>query len=333
MAMIRSMSIRRIHLQLCTYQEGKFMITEKKAPLNEAQELYQILMPRVRELLDKEESKEISQTEKEELKKIKALLFDKIVRYGYSIATQMNCGRGFSTNTICEITSELYIEFCNVLYNYDPHFTTPTTYFSRPFKGAITRYLSKQNRKTPYEIQNWKKVNNCIQYFEGKGQLWTPEMISALSGLSLKVVQSTLEINIRSQLVNLDDLYDIKDQRKTPEEEYFDNEREMAINASLKKNLSPEEYELFLLRLNLENRKELSFDRVAKEAGIPLKEARQKLSNISVKLAKDPTLRILFHICEEKQQDLENSLMDDIQFEEEQDILEDVLEQFKDFKF
>ena len=162
---------------------------------------------------------------------------------------------------------------------------------------------------------------------------WTPEMVASSSGLSLRVVQSTLEIWYRSQLVDIDEIFDLKDQNKTPEEAFIERERQESINKVIKDTLTPEEYELFLTRLNLDGRKALSFDNVAKVSQLQLREVRAKLSNISVKLSKDPTLRKLFNVCENKQKELEKSLLEELPFEDDEPTLDDILDQFKGFKF
>ena len=306
------------------------MTGEKKQT---TQELYQAYMPRVKELHEKELAGTISEMEKKELKLRKEVLFNSIKKFGYSLVHSMIAGHKFPPDMFIEIEGELFIEFCNVLYNYDPYYTMPTTYFVRPFKGAISRYMASRNGKTAYEIQNWKKVNRCIQFYESNGMEWTPEMVASSSGLSLRVVQSTLEIWYRSQLVDIDEIFDLKDQNKTPEEAFIERERQESINKVIKDTLTPEEYELFLTRLNLDGRKALSFDNVAKVSQLSLREVRAKLSNISVKLSKDPTLRKLFNICENKQKELEKSLLEELPFEDDEPTLDDILDQFKGFKF
>ena len=158
-------------------------------------------------------------------------------------------------------------------------------------------------------------------------------MIASSSGLSLRVVQSTLEIWYRSQLVDIDEIFDIKDQNKTPEEAFIEQERQETIDKVIRETLTPEEYQLFLTRLNLDGRKSLSFDNVARVSNLSLREVRAQLSNISVKLSKDPTLRKLFNICEDKQKELEKSLLEELPFEDDEPTLDDILEQFKGFKF
>ena len=88
-----------------------------------------------------------------------------------------------------------------------------------------------------------------------------------------------------------------------------------------------------MTRLNLDGRKSLSFDNVARVSNLSLREVRAQLSNISVKLSKDPTLRKLFNICENKQKELEKSLLEELPFEDDEPTLDDILEQFKGFKF
>ena len=193
--------------------------------------------------------------------------------------------------------------------------------------------MASRNGKTAYEIQNWKKVNRWIQFYESNGIEWTTEMIASASGLSLRVVQSTLEIWYRSQLADIDEIFDIKDQNKTPEEAFIEQERQETIDKVIKETLTPEEYQLLLIRLNLDGRKALSFDNVAKVSKLSLREVRARLSNISVKLSKDPTLRKLFNICEDKQKELEKSLLEELPFEDDEPTLDDILEQFKGFKF
>ena len=306
------------------------MTGEKKQT---TQELYQAYMPRVRELHEKELAGTISEMERNELKARKGVLFNSIKKFGYSLVHGMIAGHKFPPDMFIEIEGELFIEFCNVLYSYDPYYTKPTTYFMRPFKGAISRYMASRNGKTAYEIQNWKKVNRWIQFYESNGIEWTTEMKASASGLSLRVVQSTLEIWYRSQLADIDEIFDIKDQNKTPEEAFIEQERQETIDKVIKETLTPEEYQLLLIRLNLDGRKALSFDNVAKVSKLSLREVRARLSNISVKLSKDPTLRKLFNICEDKQKELEKSLLEELPFEDDEPTLDDILEQFKGFKF
>ena len=127
------------------------MTGEKKQT---TQELYQAYMPRVKELHEKELVGTISEMEKKELKLRKEVLFNSIKKFGYSLVHSMIAGHKFPPDMFVEIEGELFIEFCNVLYNYDPYYTMPTTYFVRPFKGAISRYMASRNGKTAYEIQN-----------------------------------------------------------------------------------------------------------------------------------------------------------------------------------
>ncbi len=293
--------------------------TKNKFP--NSQKIFQELMPRVKDLMDKEQAKTITEEEFQELRVLRELLFNQVIKFGFSQLREILAGRYITKDLIEGVKADLFIEFCSVLYKYDPEWTTPTTYFLRPFKGAISRHLAGRSGKTPYEIQNWKKVSRCINFYESIGEEWTLGMISSLSGLSPRVVQSTLEIKRRSELVDIDELYDLRDQRnKTPEEEYIAKEREELIYNTLKKQLTPEEYKLLELRLNLNSHKTLSFDRVAEQAGLSLKDTRSRLSNISVKLSKDPTLRKLFNICEEKQESIRNALAEDFPFEEDEDL-------------
>lgn len=77
----------------------------------------------------------------------------------------------------------------------------------------------------------------------------------------------------------------------------------------IKETLNPEEYQLLLIRLNLDGKKTLSFDNVAKVSKLSLRKVRAQLSNISVKLSQNPALRKLFNICEDKQKEPGKSLL------------------------
>lgn len=307
------------------------MTGEKKQT---TQKLYQVHMPWIKKLHEKELAGTISEIEKKELKARKEVLFNSIKKFGYSLVHSMMAGHKLPADMFIEIDGELFIEFCNVLYSYDPYYTMPTTYFVRPFKGAISRYMASRNGKTAYVTQNWKKVNRWIQYYESIGTKWTTEMIASASGLSLRVVQSTLEIQYRSQLVDIGEIDDIMDQNKTPEEFFIEQERQASIDKVIKATLTPEEYKLLLIRLNLDGKKQLSVENVAKVSKLSLREVRAQLGNISVKLSQNSALRKLFNICEDKQKEPGKSLLKEIPFEDDDETtLDDILDQFKGFKF
>lgn len=297
----------------------------KKQPT--AQQLFQMAMPRITALKSRKDQEGLSQSEEYEFRKIKEVLFKKIKFFGFSLAHEMIGKYKYGSDLFTELESELYITFEDVLYKYDPDRVAPTTYFLRPFKGTISRFLSSRNGKTPYDIQNMKKINGAIRFYENLGIDWSVEMIANISELSYKVVKTNLDIQRRSELVDINQIYDIRAQNMTPEEILLEDEKEQHTYGLIKKILTDVEYKTLLSRLNQDDSKLRSFEKVAEHTGIPLPEVRKILNNAAFKLSHNEELASILHRKPEKY-DTDNAFP----FEEEDDP-ENLLKDFTDNSF
>ena len=54
-------------------------------------------------------------------------------------------------------------------------------------------------------MQNYRKIKDAIEFYEQRRISYTPEMIATRTGMSVKIVTSTLKYIEQSHYVNIDD--------------------------------------------------------------------------------------------------------------------------------
>lgn len=89
-------------------------------------------------------------------------------------------------------------------------------------------------------------------------------MLATRTGLSLKVVKSTLFYGYASNYAQIEDALDLQSHFKTPEENLTEKEGQDALIRVLLQNTDKEELEFFLLRVNLNGSKERPYEEIAK---------------------------------------------------------------------
>lgn len=200
-------------------------------------------------------------------------------------------------DSFADLCQDMAIIFYEKYRSYDPTRSTPTTYFVRYFKQVISEYLIKNVHKlSQYDANNVLKIRRAIAQYEEMGIQWTEEMLATRTGLSLKVVKSTLFYGYASNYAQIEDALDLQSHFKTPEENLTEKEGQDALIRALLQNTDKEELEFFLLRVNLNGSKERPYEEIAKIKNVSVREVKKKINHLICTINQDRDLVALFSV-------------------------------------
>ena len=248
--------------------------------MNEQQVLFYLGKNRIDYLLNIESQRPLTPEEKQEIKEIRQILFESVVRFGISLAHKRMGKFRKDGDAFQDIQQDLAVIFFEKLPYYDPMKSTPTTYFLRYFNQVITEYTLKYSQHlSQYDAHNVSIVRAAIKYYEERGIKWDEPMVVTKTGLSAKVVKNTLRLASNSIMANVDDAIDMASNIPTPEENYMNNEKTSTLYRVLKETLSKDELDFFFYKVNLDG-KERSYQQVANELGMQVRDVKKKWSSI-----------------------------------------------------
>lgn len=220
--------------------------------------------------------------------KVKEGLFEIVQNYGLNLVRKMTQKYRLPNDSYSDLYQDLATIFYEKYREYNPDQTTPCTYFVRYFKQVISSYLMENIHKlTAYDTGNLLKIRREINACESKGMEWTEEMLSARTGLSLKVVHSTLIYAHASNYAPIDDAYNLRSHIKMPEEVYAEKESCQILLNAIKHHTSLEEQTLLMMRINIDGEKELPYGTIARSTGLPIKDVKQKINSCICKIYQD----------------------------------------------
>lgn len=239
----------------------------------------------------------LSYREMKEIDTIKAFLFGTVRSYGIDLARKMTQKYRLPNDSFADLCQDMAIIFYEKYRSYDPTRSTPTTYFVRYFKQVISEYLIKNVHKlSQYDANNVLKIRRAIAQYEEMGIQWTEEMLATRTGLSLKVVKSTLFYGYASNYAQIEDALDLQSHFKTPEENLTEKEGQDALIRALLQNTDKEELEFFLLRVNLNGSKERPYEEIAKIKNVSVREVKKKINHLICTINQDRDLVALFSV-------------------------------------
>lgn len=241
----------------------------------------------------------LTYAEEQEEDRLKTELFSSVLKFGMAEAKKTLMCYRVDSETWLDIQQSFAEKFFEKLDAYDPLRSTPTTFYVRYFKEVISTYLSKNTlHLSQYDIKNSRKVVAAINYYEARGISWTEDMISTRTGLSVKVVKSTLRHRTNANYASVDDeeCTQVAALTPDPEEMVLSQEWNEILGHAVTDMLSPKEWDILNRRLNLDGRKEKSFENIYKETGIPLKEVKSIYNSAIIKLGNSRDIQRLFNI-------------------------------------
>lgn len=230
---------------------------------------------------DQKAHRDLSYEELKEIDTIKALLFGTVRNYGIDLARKMTQKYRLPSDSYADLCQDMAIIFYEKYRSYNPARSTPTTYFVRYFKQVISKYLIENIHKlSQYDANNVLKVRKAIAQYEEMGIQWTEEMLATKTGLSLKVVKSTIFFAYASNYAQIEDALDLQSHLKTPEETLTEKEGQDTLIRALFQNTDKEELEFFLLRVNLNGSKERPYEEIAKMKHVSVREVKKKINHL-----------------------------------------------------
>lgn len=198
-----------------------------------------------------------------------------IQRYASALSYQMMGGYHPTTDEMMELQYELWMTYRKVLPGYHAEKGTPTTYFRCYFQGTIRTYIVETyHNLKQYDIQLYRRLRQIISDFELQGVDYTPEMIANKSGISVKIVERTLQIAENSKMADIDEIYSQAGEIEGPEEVLLKSEAAEVLKTLIDNRLNDKQRMVFYARVNLESIKERSYEDVAKLLGMTLKDVK-----------------------------------------------------------
>lgn len=252
---------------------------------------YYILIKRMNELMCvDEENRDTYQ-----INEIKTILWERIKKFAKAEMFRMINNIEVDLGDLADIEQELAMVFFEKLPEYDPLKSTPTTYYVRHFRHVISTYIRKYKSKlTQYDANNARKVRYYINEYEKRGISWTIEMIAEKSGLSPKVVKSTIYYSSNARTANVEEAYQLESSLPTPEKSFEEKENDRILAERLLENTTEEELQLIILRTNDNGHKEMLYEKIAEKTGKSVREVKSILNRAICKLNQDKILRNQF---------------------------------------
>lgn len=241
------------------------------------------------EALEKQEPKDQKQIDQ-----YKTYLWEVIYKFAKSEINSL-MGEFTSKEEREDVLQSVALIFFEKLPYYNPLQTTPTTYFVRFFKQEISKHIrSYHKRLTQYDATNARKISNVVAEYEKKGIRPTLDIIARKSGLSQKVIKSTLLYSSNSKVANVEESYDLSSDLPTPEQFFVKNEQQRILAETLKNNTTQLERKLLMMRVNPEGSKLMPYDKIAEEMDMPIREVKQIINRTICRMNQDRMLRSAF---------------------------------------
>lgn len=241
----------------------------------------------------------LSYEEKLEEDKLKADLFASVLKFGMKEAKKTFMHYQVDSDAYLDIKQDFAEKFYEKLDSYDPLKSAPTTFYVRYFREVISNYLSKNIlHLSQYDARNSRKIAEAIQLFDSQGIQWTENMIADHTGLTLKVVKSTLQYRQNTNYANIDDeeFTQLASDMQSPEECVISQEQRRFLRQELSRTLTPNEWNVLIQRINPDGRKEKTFEAVRRETGLAMKETRTLYNRAISKLRCNRELCKFFNI-------------------------------------
>ena len=237
---------------------------DEKVTLTKEQQVFFLCMKKMKMLEDEGNIIEFN--------KIRFFLWEKIKLFAKKEMFRM-AGNYTTAEERMDIEQDMALIFFEKLPFYDPLRTTPTTYFVRYFREQISKYLrNNKAHLTQYDANNARKISAAIAEYNQCGIQYTLDMLSTRTGLTQKVIKSTIQYSANAKLASVEEAYSLCAKELTPEEEL----------------------RLLSLRINVNGRKEMPFDKIAECTGIPIREVKATINRVICRLNQDTELRKQF---------------------------------------
>ena len=235
---------------------------------------------------------------REQLDKMREWGWQNIRLFGLKTAHKMMASYPTTSHHFYDVEIDLYEVYCNKITEYDATQGTPTTFFVRYFCAAIREFiLFTWHHLNSYDMQNYREINKAIEFYEQHRSAYTPEMLATKTGMSVKIITSTLKYVEQSHYADIDDATNQRSSIAGPEESYFNKEREEILIEMINNILSNKEKQVYYTRVNLDGNKKMPFKKVAETLNMTLKEVKRYFNSAIRRLSTNPDFLRNFKNC------------------------------------
>lgn len=229
-----------------------------------------------------------------EIKEIKAILWKGIYRFVKSEVNRM-MGAFTSLEEQNDVMQDCALKFLQKLPDYNPLKATPTTYFVRYFKEVIVGYIRKNHTHlSQYDATNSRKIKVAIAEYEQNGVNWGIDMIATKTGLSQKVVKSTLFYASNARMATIEEAESMASNIPTPEDAFRKKEDTYVLYDRILSRTSERELELLMMRFNIDGEKKMPYDKMSEITNLPIRKIKSIINQAICKLNQDDILREQF---------------------------------------
>lgn len=236
----------------------------------------------------------LTEEERHNVARVKSMLLKKIFRYGMKLANDTMHKYRIPLDAYKDVQAEIALAFSEKLKDYDPYRAAPTTFFKPYFQSVISDYVRENSQHlSQYDATNIAKVRKAKYYFMTKGVTANEEMICNRTGLSLKVVKQTLRLEANSIYADVDDMISLKSDIPTPDQALFEKERRDDIFSEVHRLLSPQEFRILEMRLDLDGDtdKPIPYQEIADKLDMNVRAVKQIWSGVIAKLGNSKKLQ------------------------------------------
>lgn len=217
------------------------------------QQYYMIALPKAKILRQKKLEGTITPAEERALDVILEKLWALIYRYAVKEGWTMSNKYRRSNDFFEDLKQDLHLKWLEVLWDYDPIKTKPTTYFKFYFVETTRNAVVSNSQKMPQSIAtNISKVRRAKAYFDAKGIVYDDLMLAEASGLSIKVTKETLFFETNAIQGDIDDMLNEVPDEYTPEKFVAHEDELKTLLEICKSELSDEEFKVLMAYIDVD---------------------------------------------------------------------------------
>lgn len=255
-----------------------------KTDLTEEQKIFYLCLKKLKAL------EQADPVDVDECNRIRLFLWDKIKLFARKEMHRM-IGSCSTPDERQDVEQDMIVIFLEKLPYYNPLLSTPTTYFVRYFRERISAFLRENKvHMTQYDANNARKINAVIASYKKRGLPCTIDMISTKTGLSQRVIKSTIQHSANARRANIEEAYELHAPIPTPEEAFVIAENEDTLLKALYRNTDEEERTLLAMRVNAPGYKEMPYDQIAALTNRPIRDVKAKINRATRRMSQDVEL-------------------------------------------
>ena len=227
--------------------------------------------------------------------KIALHLWDVLEKFVIKTINDMTSSYKINKSDRSDILQSVFVEYYVKLPMYDPQKAAPSTFIVRYIREQVSKFLrDEKTHLTQYDSNNKRKIDKARTEFEKRNVEPTIEMLSAATGLSVKVIKQTDHYSQNAKMADVDKEFKLQAQLPTPEESFEEKENKKILYKAISDNCTDLEITVLLARVNLDEAKQKSFEKVAQDLNMPIRDVKAVYNSCVCKLNHDNSILDIF---------------------------------------